>query len=188
MNCDVTGRTLSNCAVSLDLSSANFEPEGIIVKNGVAYTAQSYDSYVPNGSGVQTCTVGAQNQFTGCTMYGTTGPNNLFAGPPAISYTSQIAMTSDGSVLYVNSRYSYTLWSCSVSGSNLSGCTIQQTETFEMTGIALNAAEDGLYVSDYTNGAIYLCPANGLTVGACTLLVDLTTYPDLSYPWGLTIV
>jgi len=121
-------------------------------------------------------------------MYGTNGANNEFAGPPPIDYTSQMALSSDGSVLYVNSYNSNTLWSCSVSGYTLSNCNIQQTESFSLVGMALNAEETAMYVGDYANGAIYLCPVNGLTVGTCTVVVDSTTYPNLVYIWGLTII
>jgi len=187
VNCDVTGRTLSNCALSIDQSSDSYESEGIIVRNGLVYMAQSY-LYTVDGPGVQTCTVGNQNQFTGCTMYGTIGANNLFAGPPSIGYVTQMALTSDGSVLYVNAYDSQDIWSCSVLGTTLSGCTIQQSPGVDLTGMALTADESAIYVGDYGNGAIYLCPVNGLTVSTCNLVIDQTTYPDLGYPWGLTII
>lgn len=178
----------------MDGTVSQWTPSGFAVNNGISYITQTNPNYVngpSGGRGINVCTLDAQRQFVGCSLYGATGPNNVF---PAADMHSPyvVALSPDGSVLYITNDNSRNVWSCSVSGTTLSNCSIQQVIGISgsiVGGLALNAAGDILYVVQYQSiGEIYSCPVNGLTVSSCTSVVDQTATPVLGNPWGITIV
>lgn len=176
--------------MSVSLGST-FGPEGIIIRNGISYVAQSSNTFSAggtNGAGIYTCTVDAQKQFTGCTSYGTSGTYAPFT-LATVNYPTQIALSPDGTVLYMATYHAH-LWSCSVSGTTISSCSVQIAggPNDKMGGVALNAAGDLLYVAGYRPGIIVSCPVNGLTVSPCTTVADGSVLPIGTGDWGITIV